>query len=113
MKTVIFVLSILLATAIYMWASKPTEIINTGTERIEELKQQNAELEKYLADTLYSQEAYYTEKIRISDSVINAKRINNWNLIVRHEKELEIYKSMSTDSIYLHWIEESRTAGFD
>ncbi len=113
MKTAIFILSILLATAIYMWASKPTEIINTGTERIEELKYQNAELEKYLADTLYSQETYFIERLRISDSVINAKRINNWNLIVRHEKELEIYKSMPTDSIYLYWVKESRTAGFD
>ncbi len=96
-----------------MWASKPTEIINTGTERIEELKYQNAELEKYLADTLYSQETYFMEKLRISDSVINAKRINNWNLIVRHEKELEAYKSMSTGWIYVHWIIESSTAGFD
>ncbi len=109
MKVAIVILSVLLASAIYMWISKPVTIVNTGTERITELQVENDALKLLLTDTLEYQDLYYQLKLSYSDSVILAKKINNWNLIVKYEKEIERYKFISTDSIYVSWLKESST----
>ena len=107
------VVSILLCAATYMWATKPVEIINTDTDRIEQLESENALLQQFLTDTLEKQDAYFNAKLIYSDSVIKAKRINNWNLIIRHEKELAEYKTISTDSAFVLWSILSRTDRLD
>ena len=113
MKIIIVILSVLLAAAIYMWISKPVEIINNDNELIAKLEEKNIALQTYLNDTLAKQYNYFTEMLRYKDSVVNAKRINNWNLIIRHEKKLERYRNISTDSAFILWSIESSTDRFD
>ncbi len=103
----------LLVGAIYWGATKPTEIINVGTEQIDELEKQNAILRKFLTDSIDTQKTFYEERLRLSDSINKAKRINNYNLRIQHEMELEKYTGITSDSAYAGWFQLSRTAGFD
>lgn len=102
-KYISYFLLIVSIILLYLYLTKPTVDTKPYIDKIHELNIEADSIKDYYKHVLDTKDNKYTKIIEYKDSIIHAKLVNNYNLIIKHEKELQKYKTIDGDSIYNMW----------